>query len=122
MNSIHLIGRVGRDPEVKYLHGGKTVVNFSIATGYGDYTIWHNCEAWDKTADIISKNVKSGDQIGIDGQLRYDEWTDKDTGKKRRAAKVNAFQIHFTGRKDDKPTESPVSNVPGDDEDDGLPF
>lgn len=96
LNQITLIGNVGRDPEVKILPSGDRVANFSLATSEKwnskdgekqERTEWHKVDAFGKLAEIVESYVSKGSKLFVQGQLVYDEWTDKD-GNKRTAAKV----------------------------------
>jgi single-strand DNA-binding protein len=80
VNKVILVGRLGRDPEVRHLENGATVANFSIATSetYRDretgekreQTEWHNIVLWRGLADVAGKYVKKGDMIYVEGKLR----------------------------------------------------
>ncbi len=104
-NRVQLIGHLGNDPEVKNLNGGKTVVNFSMATS--DYyknangekvteTQWHKIVAWNGTAKIIEKHLKKGNEVGIVGKLTTRSWDDKD-GNKRYITEVVANEVLLMG-------------------------
>jgi single-strand DNA-binding protein len=104
-NKVQLIGRLGQDPEVKHLEGGKTVANFSLATNYkfknkqgewAESTDWHNLVAWGKTAEIIEKYVLKGSEIGIEGRLTTRSWDDKD-GNKRYTTEVLVNELMLMG-------------------------
>src|SRR5690606_33869481 len=70
MNNVTLVGRLGKDPEVK-----ESVVKFSIATndGFGDNkkTNWHSCVVFGKLKDIVSKYAKKGSEIAVSGSIDY---------------------------------------------------
>ena len=108
-NKVQLIGRLGQTPEVKKLDSGKTVANFSLATSDKyknakgeliENTEWHNLVAWGKTAEIIEKYVKKGNEIAIEGKLTNRSWEDKD-GNKRYATEVLVNEILLMGGKPD---------------------
>lgn len=95
-NKIELAGNLGMNPEVKTLEGGKKVVKFSLAETSGYYdknkqyienTQWHNVEAWGKLAESIEEKFSKGDNVYIDGRIKYNSWEDKD-GKKLSATVV----------------------------------
>lgn len=78
VNKVILVGRLGRDPEVKHLAGGKAVANFSIATdetyraSNGERqkkTEWHNIVAWGATATSAEKYLRKGSLVYIEGAL-----------------------------------------------------
>lgn len=84
VNKVILIGRLGKDPEVRNLENGATVANFSMATSetYKDKTTgdrkevteWHNIVLWRGLADIAAKYLHKGDQVYIEGRLRTRSW------------------------------------------------
>ena len=90
-NRVQLIGRVGQDPEVKNLEGGKKVATITIATNDAYYkdngdkveqTEWHRVTAWGKTADIIEKYVTKGKEIAIEGKLTHRSYDEKNSEKR----------------------------------------
>lgn len=84
VNKVILVGRLGKDPEVRHLENGASVANFSIATSetYKDrntgerreQTEWHNIVLWRGLADVAEKYVKKGDMIYVEGKLRTRSW------------------------------------------------
>lgn len=86
-NSVQLIGRLGKSPEVKQLESGKFVANVSIATNdiyknaKGEKVIetqWHNLVAWGKNAENFQKILVKGDEVAIQGKLTHRSYDDKD--------------------------------------------
>ncbi|OAB28560.1 single-strand binding protein [Flavobacterium fryxellicola] len=105
-NKVQLIGRVGQDPEVKTLEGGKKLATVSIATNDVYYkengdkveqTEWHRVTAWGKTADIIEKYVSKGKEIGIEGKLTHRSYDDKN-GEKRYVTEIVANEVLLLGK------------------------
>lgn len=91
LNRVTLIGRLGKDPEVRRLESGAAVAKFSLATSesYKDKdgnkqetTEWHNVVVWRSQAEIAEKFLKKGMLIYVEGKLTYREYTDKDNVKK----------------------------------------
>ena len=84
VNKVILVGRLGKDPEVRNLENGVTVVNFTLATSesYKDKTTgdkkevteWHNIVLWRGLADIAAKYLHKGDLIYVEGRLRTRSW------------------------------------------------
>src|SRR6187401_2829922 len=84
VNKVILIGRLGKEPEVRNLDNGNTVANFTMATSesYKDRTTgekkeiteWHNVVLWRGLAEIAQKYVHKGDLIYIEGKLRTRSW------------------------------------------------
>ncbi|MCF8245736.1 MAG: single-stranded DNA-binding protein [Saprospiraceae bacterium] len=91
LNRVTLIGRLGKDPEVRRLESGVAVAKFSLATSESykdkegnkvDTTEWHNVVVWRGQAEIAEKFLKKGMLIYVEGKLTYREYTDKDNVKK----------------------------------------
>ncbi len=84
VNKVILVGRVGKEPEVRNLENGAVVANFSIATSetYKDKTTgekkeitdWHNIVLWRGLAEITQKYVHKGDMLYIEGKMRTRSW------------------------------------------------
>ena len=86
INTISLVGRAGREPDVRYFESGSTVANFTLAVNRisrGDEPDWFNLEIWGKQAQIAADYVKKGSLVGITGSLKIDSWKDKNTGEDR---------------------------------------
>ena len=86
INTINLVGRAGREPDVRYFESGSTVANFTLAVnriGKSDEPDWFNLEIWGKQAQIAADYVKKGSLIGITGSFKIDSWKDKNTGEDR---------------------------------------
>ena len=84
VNKVILVGRLGKDPEVRNLENGTTVANFTMATSesYKDKTTgekkevteWHNIVLWRGIAEIAAKYLHKGDMIYLEGKLRTRSW------------------------------------------------
>ncbi len=105
LNKVLLIGRLGKDPEVRYTPDGAPVANFSLATSEfwtdksgtrQERTEWHNIVAWNKLADLSKRYLAKGRQVYVEGRLRTREWDDKD-GNKRRTTEIVASQMVLLG-------------------------
>ncbi len=92
VNKVILLGRLGKDPEVKYTPQGTPVAKFSLATNdrfkdkegnWQDRTEWHNITAWSRTAEIAGEYLKKGSQVYIEGSLKTHSWDDKTSGQKK---------------------------------------
>lgn len=134
LNKVILIGRLGKDPEVKTLENGSVVANFSLATSevYKDKTSgerkeiteWHNIVVWRNLADICGKYLSKGDMINIEGKIRTRTW-EKD-GQKRQTTEIVAdtMLMLITSKKGaaaPAPAEKVTDSNPGEGTDD-LPF
>lgn len=75
INQVTLLGRVGKDPEIRYTTSNKAVAMFSIATNElgKDTTTWHNVKAWEKQAELCEQYVKKGDLLFVQGRIEYTE-------------------------------------------------
>jgi len=103
VNKVILIGRLGKDPEVRYTGGGAAVANFSLATdeSYKDKsgekqkkTEWHNLVVWGKSVEgFVQPYLHKGDLVYIEGKLQTREWTDKE-GQKRYTTEINVTNIN----------------------------
>lgn len=99
MNSISLIGRLGKDPEVKYFDDGKAVANFTLAVnGFKDEVDWFRVEAWGKTATIVGDYCRKGREVGILGRMASQKWTDRQTGEERTGWIVKASHVDLIGK------------------------
>jgi single-strand DNA-binding protein len=93
VNKVILVGRLGRDPELKYTASGVPFCRFSMATddswndkGTGERqerTEWHNIVAWDRLAEICNQYLTKGKLIYIEGALQTREWDDQEGNKKK---------------------------------------
>lgn len=104
LNKVHLVGRAGRDPEVKYFESGKMVCNFAIAVNQNKRDAppdWFDLEIWDKTAEVAANYVKKGSLIGIIGSLKFDQWTDRTTGDERSKPVIRVDRLELLGSKRD---------------------
>jgi single-strand DNA-binding protein len=121
LNKVHLVGRAGRDPEVKYFESGKVVCNFTIAVNRNtsnrdEPPDWFDLEIWDKTAEVAKNYVKKGSLIGISGSLKFDRWNDRTTGDERQKPVIRVSQLELLGsRKDNESASSSSSNSYDDD-------
>lgn len=133
LNCITLMGRLTRDPELRYTPQNTPVASFTLAVdrdyqpgGNERQTDFIDCVAWRKTAEFVSKYLQKGRMAVVTGRLQLRDWTDRDGGK-RRVAEVVADNVYFADAKP-KAAEAPVDvSPPGFDElspDEGgeLPF
>jgi single-strand DNA-binding protein len=92
INTVHITGNLTEDPELRFTPSGKAVVSASIANnehytdGQGQQkkvTTFVNLQVWGKPAENFGKLVKKGQEIFVNGKIRMDEWTDKETQARR---------------------------------------
>jgi single-strand DNA-binding protein len=105
VNKVILVGRLGRDPEIRYTSGGQAVANFSMATdeSFKDRngvqqkrTEWHRIVAWAQKAEFAQKYLKKGSLIYIEGKIQSREWQDKE-GQKKTSYEIIASDFRFIG-------------------------
>ena len=107
MNSVVLVGRVGRDAEIRYFESGKVKANFSVAVNRWDAKTksevadWFNVDVWDKLAEFAGEYIKKGVQVAIDARISQNKWTDKATGADKESFFVIANSIRLLGSKRD---------------------
>lgn len=86
VNKVILIGRLGADPETRYMQNGDAVTNITLATtetwknqngGKQEKTEWHRCTFYRKLAEIAGEYLKKGGQVYVEGKLETRKWTDK---------------------------------------------
>jgi len=121
LNKVQLIGRLGRDPEVRYTQAGKSVANFSIATSerwkdksgtMQERTEWVNIVAWEKLAEICGEHLAKGRLVYVEGKLQTREYQDKD-GNARKTTEIVARDVQFLGGRDEsKPQQEDDGDVP----------
>ena len=106
-NKVQLLGNLGNEPEIITLESGKKIAKFSIATNEsyrnssGDKvtdTQWHNIIAWNKTAEIIEKYLKKGNEIMVEGKLTSRSYETKD-GEKRYISEVVCSELLMLGNR-----------------------
>lgn len=104
LNVVHLVGRAGRDPEVKYFDSGSVKCTVTLAVSRlkrDDPPDWFDLEFWGKTAEIAASYVKKGNQIGIQGSIKFDKWSDRNTGMERSKLVVRVEKLDLLGSKRD---------------------
>ena len=107
LNRVVLMGRLGRDPDVRYTQSGTKVASFSLAVdrdfkdkATGErLTDWIDVVAWRQTAEFAGKWFRKGQMAVVEGRLQARDYTDRD-GNKRRAVEIVADSIYFCGSKD----------------------
>lgn len=124
LNSVFLIGRLTRDPELRYVPSGKAVANLGLATSRvfttqagerKEEVCFVRVVVWGKQAENCSQYLSKGSQIFVEGRLRSSSW-ETESGEKRSRMDVVARRVQFL---DKKPAEAPV--VEGSKEEADLP-
>jgi len=128
INSVTLVGRAGRDPEVRYFESGSVVANLTMAVNRrsrNEEPDWFNLEIWGKQAQVAADYVKKGSLLGITGSYKVDTWTDRKTGEGRSKPVIRVERLELLGSKRDgesnsfAPGESTNTRRPSDEE---IPF
>lgn len=148
LNHIDIMGRLTRDPELRFTQSNIAVASFTVAVdrdfggrdGGEKQTDFIDCTAWRQTAEFVSKYFKKGSMAVVSGRLQISSYTDRD-GNKRNRAEIVTDNIYFGESKRDsanggfttsstgtqttyqppKNSDGPFSQV-GDEEDGELPF
>jgi single-strand DNA-binding protein len=129
VNKVILLGRLGKDPEVRYTQGGKAVASFSLATSESwkddkgekkEKTEWHNIVMWGRLGEVAGEYLKKGHQAYIEGKIQTRAWEDKE-GNKRYTTEIVGTSLVMLEKKGGgsgpgpKESGSPVN-------DDDIPF
>ena len=135
LNRCEFIGRLGKDPEVRFTASGEAICNFSIAVGWKtkdkDGTEWVRITSFGKLAGICGDYLKKGSQVFIAGRMTTRKWQNKD-GVDQYTTEVVADQMQMLGGKSDAPPAAKPdgayramkegTTVPLEDMNDGVPF
>lgn len=145
LNKVILIGRLGKDPEVRYMPNGEAVCNFSVATSekYTDkngqrqeFTEWHNVTMYRKLAEIAGQYLKKGSQVYLEGRIQSRKYQGKD-GVERTAYDIIVNEMKMLGGGSDGQQAQPAQGeapppprrqtpaapaAPAEDIDDDVPF
>jgi len=105
LNKVLLIGRLTRDPELKYVTSGRAVAEFGLAVNraymqegeWKEETCFLEINAWGRLGERVQKDLYKGRQIFVEGRLTYHEWQNQD-GQKRSRIRVTANNIQFLDR------------------------
>jgi single-strand DNA-binding protein len=113
LNKVFLLGNLTRAPELRYTPGGMAVCEFGLAVNRKftsnnqekEETCFVNIVVWGKQGESCQRYLEKGSTAMIEGRLQYDQWDDRETGKKRSTLRVVAERVQFIGgsssRRDD---------------------
>ncbi len=148
VNKVILVGRLGKDPETRYMTNGEAVTNATLATSENwkdksgekqERTEWHNLVFYRRLAEIAGEYLKKGAQIYVEGKLQTRKWQDKE-GKDRYTTEIIVNEMQMLGSKSggagsfevvDRPSSGAASAPPKsapagkgnfDNFDDDIPF
>jgi len=134
LNRVMIIGRLTRDPELKYTKSGTPISNFSIANNKSTNTdgvkkesvSFFDCIVWNKLAELAVAYLKKGSKVAIEGRLQQNIWEDKE-GAKRSKIEIVCSEIQFLDTKNNTDTKKetapsrPINENPFGN-DDEIPF
>lgn len=107
VNKVILVGRLGKDPETRYMTNGEAVTNVTLATSENwkdkngekqERTEWHNLVFYRRLAEIAGEYLKKGSQIYVEGKLQTRKWQDKE-GKDRYTTEIIVNEMQMLGSK-----------------------
>jgi single-strand DNA-binding protein len=110
LNAITLVGRAGRDPELRSFESGTMVARLSLAVDRSrdEPPDWFQLEIWGKQAQVAVDYVRKGSLIGVLGRMTFEQWTDRSTGEQRSRPVVKVNRLALLGtRRDHDATPSP---------------
>ena len=120
LNKAMILGRLGRDPEIRYTSGGSPVANISVATNsrskdksgnWQDVTEWHRVVLFNKNAEVAEKYLKKGGAVYIEGRIQTNSWVDQQSGQKRFSTEIIADQMKMMGGKDNQLTNDSLEKL-----------
>lgn len=144
VNKVILIGRLGKDPDMRYSPSGTAIANFNLATNqstkdqdgnFTDHTDWHRVVAFGRTAEVAGEYLVKGKLVYIEGRLQTRSWEDQN-GQKKYTTEVICNNLQLLGSKGDNdvkiedqpaadeevPDDSASQEVKSNSDDDDLPF
>lgn len=152
VNKVILVGRLGKDPETRYMTNGEAVTNATLATSENwkdkagekqEKTEWHNLVFYRRLAEVAGEYLKKGSQVYIEGKIQTRKWQDKETGKDRYTTEIIVNEMQMLGSKSgagsfevvenqsapaarsapaSKPAAAPAAKGNFDNFDDDIPF
>ena len=110
INKVIIVGRLGKDPEIRSTPQGTSVAKFTVATDEKftdrsgerqERTEWHNIVAWGKLGEICGQYLRKGKLVYIEGSIRTDSWDDKESGQKKYRTEIVARDMKMLDRRGD---------------------
>ena len=115
LNLCQFIGRLGKDPETRYMPNGDAVCNFSIACGWKskdkEGAEWVRVATFGKLAEICGQYLKKGSQVYVAGRFQTRKWTDKD-GVEKYSTEIMGDRMQMLGPKP-QDTAAPIEKLDG---------
>lgn len=136
VNRVILVGRLGKDPELKYTPSGSPVCTLTVATSESwtdkssgqkqEKTEWHRVVLWGRQAENCNKFLKKGSLVYLEGKIQTRSWEDKD-GNKKYSTEINANTVNFLSKSSGSSydnEESPNEDISTHDDyaNDDIPF
>lgn len=112
LNKVMVIGRLGRDPEMRYTPGGSPVTTFTVAAGRQwkdgsgeprEETEWFNIVAWNKLAEICKEYLRKASRVYVEGRLQTRQWQDQDGQTHYRTEVIATDMIILDSRSESRP-------------------
>jgi len=129
---VILIGRLGKDVEIRYTQSGDAVANFNLATSNVykskqtgekvESVEWHKVVAFKRTAEICGEYLHKGSLIYVEGRLKTRDWEDKDGNKRWTTEIIIDIMKMLSSRKDSDTSSGEDPSIPDDIPDDDVPF
>jgi len=107
VNKVILVGRVGKDPEVRYTASQEPIASFTLATSerrkdqsgqYVEQTEWHNVTCFKKTAEFVEKHIRKGANLYVEGSIKTEKYKSKD-GVEKTSTKIMCSNVDLIGSK-----------------------
>ncbi len=107
LNKAQLIGRLGKDPDLRYTQEGEAITNTTLATSESwkdkagkkqEKTEWHNLVFFGRLAEIVGEHLKKGSLIYVEGKITTEKWQDK-SGEDRYTTKIIGNEMKMLGGK-----------------------
>lgn len=100
LNRLYLVGRLGKDPNLKFFESGAVQATFSLAVNRGKEipADWHQCEVWGQRAETIGNYARKGSLIGLETSLFWWSWRDRETGARTARPVARVEQVDLLGR------------------------
>lgn len=110
LNSVVVVGRLTRDPELRYAANGAPVCSFGLATSQkyvrdggekAEATTFLDIDAWRRLAEVCAQFLKKGREVLVMGSLRQSRWVDAKTNQRRTRIKIVAHNVQFLWKRED---------------------
>ena len=127
LNRVMIIGRLGRDVELRQTPSGQSVASFTVATDESytsrdgqrvEQTEWHRVSVFGKQAELCGRFLGKGSLVYLEGRIRSRKWTDQ-SGQERTSTEINADRVQFLDRKQEQPQRQAQATFSDSDQ---IPF